>query len=342
LNEKFGKLKHAKNLSDEDIEMLLGWIEQGAPAGDSADAPEPIKWPRPDDWGIGKPDFIYKIPKPYLVPKQGIIEYQLFKVKLDFPEDRWFTAVEVKPGDASVVHHVGLHLVKSDDRQYEGWTGMAALYGVNTQNARLLNDYVPGDSYNAKVYPPHQAVRIPKNSDLIFEIHYTPNNRAATYDQSMVGFKWAKRPPHEEVLTKVFRKPAGRFRIPPEVSNHRVEDTYYFEKDVIVDAVRPHFHLRGKSFKLEIVKRDEETDEVTSRETLMTVPVFDQDWQRTYELETPLRVPAGAELVAVGYFDNSKLNPRNPDPKATVLYGQQTTDEMFSVRFKYHLDPDAR
>ena len=51
---------------------------------------------------------------------------------------------------------------------------------------------------------------------------------------------------------------------------------------------------------------------------------------------------AGAELVAVGNFDNSKLNPRNPDPKATVLWGQQTYDEMFSVRFKYHLDPDAR
>lgn len=336
LNPKFGNLKHAQNLSDEEIETLSGWVAQGAPRGDASDAPAPVKWPNPDEWSIGKPDLVYQIPKPFTVPKHGIVDYQFFTVKLNFPEDRWFRAVEVKPGNTSVVHHIGLHLVKSENREYKGFAAMAALYGLNSEAARLINDYVPGDYYNAKIYPGHQAVRIPKGSDLVFEVHYTPNNRAAVNDQSMVAFQWASEPPAEEVLTKVYRKPVGRFRIPAESPHHTMTDTFYFEKDVYIDAVRPHFHYRGKSFKLEVVQRSPETDEVTGRETILSAPVFDPDWQRTYELETPLFMPAGTEMVATGYFDNSKFNPRNPNPKAIVQWGQQSYDEMFSVRFKYH------
>ncbi|MGB6045485.1 MAG: hypothetical protein WBF93_20195, partial [Pirellulales bacterium] len=196
------------------------------------------------------------------------------------------------------------------------------------------------DDYNAKIYPAHQAVKIPQGSDLIFELHYTPNNREARVDQSMVAFQWADAVPDEEIHTRVFRKPAGRFRIPPRENHYRMVDEYHFKHDILIDAIRAHFHYRAKSFRLEIVHRDEETEEVTSRETVMTIPIWDPDWQRTYELTTPLFVPAGTELVATGCFDNSSLNPNNPDPNIEVLWGQQTEDEMFSTRFKYRvIDP---
>ena len=116
-----------------------------------------------------------------------------------------------------------------------------------------------------------------------------------------------------------------------------MEDTFYFAQDVEIDAIRPHFHLRGKSYRLELIERDPETDEIVKRQTILSVPIFDHAWQRTYELATPLRLPAGSELLATGYYDNSRLNPNNPDPSAEVLWGQQTTDEMFSTRFKYRI-----
>jgi hypothetical protein len=125
--------------------------------------------------------------------------------------------------------------------------------------------------------------------------------------------------------------------VPPFESHYRVEDSYYFENDVVIDAIRPHYHLRGRSYRLEIVQRNPQTDEIEERQTVLSVPIFDQGWQRTYELETPLELPAGTELLATGIFDNSDLNPNNPDPSAEVVWGQQTTDEMFSTRFKYRL-----
>jgi hypothetical protein len=233
-------------------------------------------------------------------------------------------------------------VVPAGDRNFSGFSGMTALYGFTTEGAVLINDYVPGDTYNAAIYQKGQAVRIPKNSDLIFEIHYTTTGKSAEVDQSMVGFRWAKEKPEEEVLTKVFRKPIGRFRIPPQEHHYKMEDSYYFEHDVLIDAIRPHFHYRGKSYRVEIVERDPETDEITSRKTLLRVPIFDEGWQRTYELETPLFLKAGTEIIATGHFDNSRFNPRNPDPDTTVLWGQQTTDEMFSTRFKYRLADTAQ
>ena len=123
--------------------------------------------------------------------------------------------VEVKPGNAEVVHHIGLHIVEVTGRNFTGMLAMSDLYGLTTERNRLINDYVPGDLYNAKIYPSGQAIRIPKHTDLIFEVHYTPNGKADATDQSMVGFQLAEKIPDEEILTKVFRKSIGAFRFLP-------------------------------------------------------------------------------------------------------------------------------
>jgi hypothetical protein len=338
LNPKYGTLRNDKRLPDDDIETLVAWIDGGAAEGNKRDAPPPVRWPAPGDWAIGKPDFVYRI-KPFAVPKTGILDYQFFRVRMGLDHDRWFSAVEVKPGNPEVVHHIALHVLPSqNDQSFDGVAAMALLYGLNAERGRLINDYVPGDTYNSKKYPAGQAVLIPKHHDLIFEVHYTPGGKAATTDQSMVGFQWASEPPKHEVMTTVFRVPIGGFRIPPHNSHFRFEDTYYFQSDIEIDAIRPHFHFRGKSFRLERIERDSRTDEIVDRETILSVPLFDQAWQRTYELTQPLFLPAGTELLATAHFDNSALNPNNPDPSAEVLWGQQTdSGEMFSTRFKYRL-----
>jgi len=338
LNPEFGTLRNDKRLSNEEIETLVSWIDAGAPEGNRADAPPPLRWPDQAAWEIGKPDFVYRMPQPFRVPKSGALEYQFFRVPMNLDDDRWFRAVEIKPGNPEVVHHITLHVAPStSSKQLGGLATMAQLYGLNGERAHLINDFLPGDTYNAKTYPPDQAVLIPKHTDLIFEVHYTPNNRAATTDQSVVAFRWADAPPRQQVHTIVFRKAIGGFRIPPQDPHYRMEDTYYFKHDVDLDAIRPHFHFRGKSYRLELIKRHPQTDEIVERQTILTVPVFDPAWQRTYELATPLRMEAGSELLATGNFDNSPINPNNPDPTAEVHWGQQSSDEMFSTRFKYRL-----
>jgi hypothetical protein len=75
----------------------------------------------------------------------------------------------------------------------------------------------------------------------------------------------------------------------------------------------------------------------------MSVPRYDFGWQATYLLERPLRLPAGTRIECTAYFDNSADNPNNPDPKATVRWGQQTWQEMMIGFVDYaYLDEPAR
>src|SRR5262249_45837129 len=39
-------------------------------------------------------------------------------------------------------------------------------------------------------------------------------------------------------------------------------------------------------------------------------------------------------LHALAHYDNSRSNPANPNPDATVREGEQTTDEMFRGHFE--------
>jgi hypothetical protein len=64
------------------------------------------------------------------------------------------------------------------------------------------------------------------------------------------------------------------------------------------------------------------------KETLLSVPRWDFNWQNVYQLQEPLKLPKGARLHAVAHWDNSGNNPLNPDPAKDVRWGPQTWDEM--------------
>jgi hypothetical protein len=61
---------------------------------------------------------------------------------------------------------------------------------------------------------------------------------------------------------------------------------------------------------------------------LLNVPVYDFNWQSTYDLAKPLTIPAGTRVVYTQVFDNSTQNKANPDPNRVVTWGEQTWDEM--------------
>jgi hypothetical protein len=95
-----------------------------------------------------------------------------------------------------------------------------------------------------------------------------------------------------------------------------------FEKDAVVLSLLPHMHFRGKSFQFRAVYPDGRS------EVLLSVPRYDFNWQHTYVLKEPLRVPAGTRIECVAHYDNSSGNPYNPDPDKEVRWGEQSWEEM--------------
>src|SRR5262249_20727911 len=115
--------------------------------------------------------------------------------------------------------------------------------------------------------------------------------------------------------------------IPPHAADHRVEHTWRVNADVLLLAMFPHMHLRGKAFRYAVTYPD------GTEEILLDVPRYDFNWQHRYVLAEPKRLPAGSLLRCTASYDNSAANPANPDPDATVRAGLQTWDEMFNGYF---------
>jgi hypothetical protein len=101
-----------------------------------------------------------------------------------------------------------------------------------------------------------------------------------------------------------------------------VTATHYFRNPVRLLSFNPHSHVRGKAYRYELQYPDGRT------ETVLDVPRYDFNWQLEYYLRDPIDVPAGTRLKVTAWYDNSAKNPANPDPTATVHFGDQTWDEM--------------
>jgi hypothetical protein len=88
-------------------------------------------------------------------------------------------------------------------------------------------------------------------------------------------------------------------------------------------------HLRGKAFKYTLTYPDGKS------EVLLEVPHYDFNWQLSYILAEPRKIPAGSKIEAVAWYDNSANNKYNPDPTKTVTWGEQTFEEMMIGFFNY-------
>ena len=301
-----GKFANDRSLTVAEIDTLGEWASTGAAAGDAKDAPRAREWPAGWNLNGGAPDQVVEMPPAFAVPAKGAVEYQYFAAPTGFTADRWVQGVEVRPGNRAVVHHVVVYIREPGST----WTG-------GPTKSDILTVYAPGSAPD--VWPQGMAKRVKAGSDLVFEIHYTPNGKAAT-DRERVGLMFAKSPPVKAVLT--LQMGNDTFTIPPGERDYRVRVGGTLPNDALLLGFFPHMHLRGKAFEYTRI------GENGLPETLLKVSRYDFYWQMTYRLATPLALKKGTRLEWMAWFDNSANNPRNPDPSAEVRYGQQSWDEM--------------
>jgi len=303
---KYGEFSNDCRMPAEEKEMFAQWLENGQPEGDPADLPELPEYV--EGWQIPKPTVIYKIPAAYEVPAKGTVDYQYFTVDPGFTEDMWVVAAEARPGNRAVVHHLILFYVPPEQKRVRG---QDALFN-------MIVGFAPGTP--PMIAKAGLATRIPAGSKLVFQLHYTPNGSPQT-DLSEVGLVFVDK---KEVVQemKVSAAMNFRFQIPPGADNHRVSTTFDVPYDAKLLALTPHMHYRGKSFKISATYPDGKV------EILLDVPEYDFNWQNSYAFANPKQLPSGTKLKMVAHFDNSTGNLANPDPTATVTWGDQTWEEM--------------
>jgi hypothetical protein len=332
---QYGHFANDRSLSAKEISTLMAWVNAGAPEGDPKDAPLPVDFL--EGWGIPKPDVIFQLPRPFQIPASGVVEYQYVIIPTGFTEDKWVQMAEARPTNRPMVHHIIAYVREPGSSYFKDqkpgvfFEAPPSKTEEKADTSALPSDfligYAPGQP--AEVLGPGQAKLIKAGSDLVLEVHYMPMGTPTT-DQTKVGLVFAKQPPKERVLT--LSAVNGTFKIPPGDPNYRVDASFEVATDLKLAGLHPHMHTRGKDFEYRIVYPGGRT------ETILRVPKYNWRWQLWYNLAEPLVLPKGTKIECTAHFDNSADNPENPDPTKTVIWGQQSWDEMMVGFFNLVFD----
>jgi mono/diheme cytochrome c family protein len=327
----YGRFAHDRRLTDAEIATLSAWADGGAVQGDQKDKPAPVAFN--DGWNI-KPDLIIEMPRGFDVPATGTVAYKNVLVKVNFPEDVWISAAEMRPGDRRVLHH-GRVLVRPPGAEFmsDAVPGEAydttSLAVVGKESPETLAKFNPG--LGPQEFDQLESAKfVPKGSDLVFNLHYTAIGTAAT-DRSRVGLVFAKKPPSLRYVMN--NGPAAiNLAIPPKDGNAEIVSEMTTNVDMQLVYVQPHMHLRGKDYELRVVYPTGQTETVFKAK-------WDFNWQMGYDLQEPKSLPKGTRIIGVAHFDNSAVNKFNPDPNVTVYWGDQNWDEMQNCFIGVLVDP---
>jgi len=332
---KYGHFANDRSLSQQEIDTLAAWVDGGAKEGDPKSAPKPLTFV--EGWNIPKPDLVLGMSQPFHLPAKGEVPYQYLVLPTQFTEDKWVQMAEARPTDRSVVHHIVV-FVRGPRSNWLRDATPGVPYApppgdfknISGGGNELLMGYTPGKTPD--IWGPGQGKLIRAGSDLVLQIHYTPNGKPAE-DQTKIGLVFTKEKPAERVVGMAAQNLS--FEIPPGDPNYRVDSKRTFPNGATILAFLPHMHLRGKMFEYRAVYPDGRT------EVLLRVPRYDFFWQLDYKLAEPLKLPPGSSIECSAWYDNSANNPRNPDPAATVRFGEQSWEEMMVGFYDMVMPADA-
>jgi hypothetical protein len=355
---RYGHFVNDPRLTPDEIRTLQTWADSGAKEGDPHDLP-----PAPvfvQGWKIGTPDAVIPIPAEYVVKAHGLDQYVYLRAPTNFDEDRWVTAVELRPGNRRVVHHAHVYVYVPHDNAASAKPAQAKttepfikrdglghinpmmpvvddgcqspdggdLPGASPKESNILGSYLPGKAPD--IFPAGYARKIPKGAVLEFQIHYNPNAISGDEtDRTSVGLIFSKTPPEQQLRRIDIHN--YLFRIPAEDGDHRVTACYTFDRDVDLTSYTAHMHLRGKDMTIGALHPD------GRREVLLSVPNYDFNWQTEYQLAQHVRVEKGTRIEITAHFDNSPNNRANPNPGKTIRWGEPSDEEMMDGWLEYVL-----
>jgi mono/diheme cytochrome c family protein len=324
VDPEYGRSKMARYLSDEEIKTLVTWIDARAPRGNVAEDPLEIHAAQlaaanEFEWQLGEPDRVVVGPS-NAVPSTGVMDYIYADVALDFDGDQWLRAIETRPGDESVLHHLMIFVTASDE---DFWGAERELPVVSR---RFVEGYAPGP-HRLIEFDEGTGVLIPQGHKLSLQFHYVTNGQS-TVDETELGLYFAA--PDDSLVERRALAVGARFELPADVANFPLSAETKIEADIIVTGVRARMSYRGK--KMRFVSVDPNGGE----RILFSVPAYNYGWQPHYVFDEPVAIAAGSRLRVEGALDNSLSNPTNPDPSRTVAWGLESWEEMFTGYFTYY------
>lgn len=324
-------LADARRLTDSEIETIVGWIDGDRAPGDPADGPNA----KPNDAGaLARVDRTLKIPGSY-TPKKGkggtADDYHCFVVDPKLTRDETLVGFELKPGAATMVHHVIVfeaNMAKARAREDAPGQGYTCYGGPRVSGAKMVGGWVPGS--RATRLPQGTGISLTKGKALVIQVHYSFANiargKVETDSSTELRLEFSDKP----VKTSLLFYPLAqtKFSIPPGSKDYDVTASMTLPLAGRLWGVVPHMHQQGSEIRVDL-ERGGPDDKVC----LVDVPAWDFDWQQIYFYKAESGLPFGlADTVKMRCtFDN--------DTDRTLTWGESTDDEMCLTYFLVSLGP---
>jgi len=331
------KFKNDMSLSDEQIQTILSWVDQGAPQGNPKDMPPPKSLNTTNEWvgvrdGFGPPDLVIKSGE---MTMPAVHQDEWWRPMSDIPitEPRWVKMIEIRPSNLKarkIVHHAVAYLVLNNDPEAIAPPSQARSLppGVPADALLLsrpfLMEWAIGKGYD--LYRPGTGKLLVPGEKISWDQHIHAVGEPITGGTELGVWFYPKgeEPKHRSYLVPFSGiDPSKRLDIPPN-SITGSEGFTVLRDNALITNFQPHFHLRGKSMQVEAILP------TGQRQVISYVGNFNFNWMTNYIYEDDAApvFPKGTIIHVTAFYDNTKANKNNPDPEQWVGYGDRTVDEM--------------
>lgn len=331
----YGNFADPRVLSQQDIDMIAAWADNGAPEGDASKTP-----PLPtlnNGSQLGTPDLVLKMPEVWHHKNDNKDIYRNFVIPTNMPTDKVVSAIEFRPDNKKIVHHALIFVDTTGEArkldEKDPLPGYSGFGGPGVDVSKNLLGWVPGAT--ARFFPQGLGITIPKGADIILQLHYAPTTELED-DQSSINIFFAKDGGTvreiEQTSISTLSMLNGPLIIPADSIRHFVGTIKgaVIRADVSLLAIAPHMHLLGKDCRAYAIPPKGDTIH------LIKIDEWDFHWQGYYMFKNPVRIPKNSTIYYEATYDNTSNNPENPNnPPKTVRWGESTFDEMFLNYFLY-------
>jgi hypothetical protein len=330
------QFKNDISLTDQQVDTIVRWVDEGAPQGDPKDLPPPRPLVTDNEWtavkdGFGPPDLVVKSSEYTMAAQHQDVWYRPMS-DIPLTEPRWAKLVEIRPTNLKgrkIIHHSIAYLVLNNDPDAVN-TGTATgpdrgAGADDLVNRRpMLMEWAIGKGYD--LFRPDTGKLLVPGEKISWDqhIHAVGEEVTAGSEIGIWFYKKGEDPKKRSYLVGFTGlRGARNLDIPPN-SLAQTEGFTVLKENALITNFQPHFHLRGKSMQVEAVLPD------GSSQILSYIGNFNFNWMTNYiyDDEAAPVLPKGTVIHVSAWYDNTRANKNNPDPDQWVGYGDRTVDEM--------------
>jgi hypothetical protein len=308
------------SLSDEQIAKIAKWADSGAPRGNPADMPPPLKFADANEWQVGKPDLIVSSPSVEVNATAPDWWGPIGETPTGLTEDRYVAAVEMREVN---------DLDRKSDRQTIGGRHLfhhliwSAIGGSGDAAADPQGWPIHEVGRNADIFDPDAGRLLRAGSKLVFPSAHLHATGAPTKGRVEFGFTFHPKGYQPKKKVRGLELTATLdIDIKGMEANQRIEAYSTLTENAKMIVFEPHMHAAGVRMCLDAIWG-------TTVQTLSCAG-YNHSWVRNYTFAddaAPL-LPKGTILRVTGYFDNTPANRNVADPRNWSGLGHRSIDNM--------------